>query len=1093
MIKWLIQKVLGTKNAREIKRLWPVVEQINGLEPDTQKLSDDQLRAKTEEFRARLRDQLASSTLIQPNTPAWYDLDHEARMSLKRQRRAVQDRALQHILPEAFAVVREAARRTVNMRHFDVQLLGGMVLHEGKIAEMATGEGKTLVATLSAYLNALTGRGVHIVTVNDYLARRDARWMGPIYRALGLSVGVIQGVDPAERKAGDVSLSFLYEPSFTQTTERFVQLRPVTRQEAYRADITYGQNNEFGFDYLRDNMRFRLEDLVQGEFHYAIVDEVDSILIDEARTPLIISGPAEESTDLYYRLDTVVRRLTKEPHYEVDEKQHAVTLTEEGIRRAEELLGVGNLYDEGNMRLVHHINQALRAHELFKRDVDYMVKDDEIIIVDEFTGRLMPGRRWSDGLHQAIEAKEGVRIREENQTLAAVTFQNYFRMYGKLAGMTGTAATEAQEFHEIYQLDVVTIPTNRPLVRLTSPDVVYKTEAEKFLAVVEEIAELNQRGQPVLVGTISIEKSERLSRMLKEPGPILAHIATVCRWASEELKKESLAEALVMRLTQLLGRPAMLTEDAAAELLGLLKAATPKSTLVFRFEDLVRLAKTLRAVKAGIPHNVLNAKYHEHEARIVAQAGRLGAVTIATNMAGRGTDILLGGNPQFLADDAVREAAGHAVPTAVGTRSREQAGPDQPLTEDERRALVEQCARQAAEDHEKVVALGGLHMLGTERHEARRIDNQLRGRCGRQGDPGSSRFYLSFQDDLMRIFGSDRIAKLMEFKWFQWEEGLPIEHPWVTKSIETAQRRVEGQNFDARKHLLEYDNVMNRQREVIYEQRRRILEGIDLKGLVDGIIEELAEELVEAYAPKDARPDAWDRATLQASLTRQFGIAEPVEISMNDREGLLDQLIEALKRAYAAKEQLITEPLMRQLERSVLLAVVDAKWKDHLYMMDALREGIGLRAYGQRDPLVEYQHEAYAMFRDMVASVKADSVAMLLRIQPAAQAQPVSVFARTPHQELHPAVERAVAQPGTQDARLPGPPLARAGAGKTQDSRKRTSIESRPQTVLRTPGSPFHYTQSPHHGNRPSYRPQRALARQCECAAGCSSDGRRRP
>ncbi|MBI4354452.1 MAG: SEC-C domain-containing protein [Candidatus Omnitrophica bacterium] len=1030
MIKWAIQKILGTKNAREIRRLWPAVERVNRLEPETQRLSDEQLRAKTDEFRRRVREPLASAKLIQPNTPAWYDLEHEERISLKRQRRALHTRVLNAILPEAFAVVREAARRTVNMRHFDVQLLGGIVLHEGKIAEMATGEGKTLVATLSAYLNALSGRGVHIVTVNDYLARRDARWMGPIYHALGLSVGVIQGVDPAERREGELSLSFLYEPTFTQTTERFVQLKPVSRQEAYRADITYGQNNEFGFDYLRDNMRHRMEDLTQQDFHYAIVDEVDSILVDEARTPLIISGPAEESTDLYYRLDTIVRRLSKGPHYEVDEKQHAVTLTEEGIRHAEGLLGVSNLYDEGNMRLVHHINQALRAHELFKRDVDYMVKDDEIIIVDEFTGRLMPGRRWSDGLHQAIEAKEGARIREENQTLASVTFQNYFRMYEKLAGMTGTASTEAQEFHEIYHLDVVTVPTNRTLIRLNNPDVVYKTEAEKFLAVVQEIAELNRHGQPVLVGTISIEKSERLSRLLKEPGPLLTRIGTICQWVSNELAKESLPDDLKTRLAQLVSRPAMLTDSAATETLNQLKAKAPKSILVFRCEDLLRLIQTLTAVKAGIPHNVLNAKYHEHEARIVAQAGRVGAVTIATNMAGRGTDILLGGNPQFLAEDAIRE--------------RERAQSDQPLPDDERRAVFEQFKRQADEGHEQVVSLGGLHMLGTERHEARRIDNQLRGRSGRQGDPGSSRFYLSLEDDLMRIFGSDRIAKLMEFKWFQWEEGLPIEHPWVTKSIETAQRRVEGQNFDSRKHLLEYDNVMNRQREVIYEQRHRILEGIDLKGLVEGIIEEIAEELVEAYAPKDARADAWDREGLATVLTGQFGIAESFEMIASDREALLDQLSEFLKQAYADKKRLIEEPLMRQLERSVLLAVVDAKWKDHLYMMDALREGIHLRAYGQRDPLVEYQHEAYAMFRDMVASIKTDSLTMLLRVQPAGQqAQPVSVFARTPHREVH-----------EERSGLPPPPPAQAEGVKRDLIEQAVGAARQPQTSSPAPVGP---------------------------------------
>jgi len=993
MMKWVVQRLLGTHNARVLKRLEPLVEQINRFEPDVQRLSDDQLRAKTEEFRSRLRQRLDGVRLIQPRSAEWYELTHDERLKLQTQRRAIQQRALDHLLPEAFAVVREAARRTLNMRHFDVQLLGGIVLHEGKIAEMATGEGKTLVATLAAYLNALTGRGVHIVTVNDYLARRDARWMGPIYHALGLSVGVIQGVDPAERRLGDESLSFLYDPTFTQASERFVSLRPVSRREAYSAEITYGQNNEFGFDYLRDNMRFRLHDLVQREFHYAIVDEVDSILVDEARTPLIISGPAEESTELYYRVDKVVERLAKDQHYEVDEKQHTVSLTEDGIKACEDILQVGNLYEESNMRLVHHVNQALRAHELFKRDVDYMVKDGEIIIVDEFTGRLMPGRRWSDGLHQAIEAKENVRIREENQTLASVTFQNYFRMYEKLAGMTGTAMTEAQEFREIYKLDVVTIPPNRHLIRTNFPDVIYKTEAEKFIAVVEEIVELHRAGRPVLVGTISIEKSEKLSRMLKEPGPFLARMAKVCQWIAEELKQESLAEELKQRLSQLASRPGMIGEQTVAELLSRVKAQAPKSILVYRLEALARLAQTIEAVKGGIPHNVLNAKYHEHEARIVAQAGRTGAVTIATNMAGRGTDILLGGNPQFVAEDTIRERQ-------AGVPATGQAGGTE-LSEEEKRVIFAQAKQRAEAEHQQVVTSSGLHILGTERHEARRIDNQLRGRSGRQGDPGSSRFYLALEDDLMRIFGSDRIAKLMEFKWFKWEEGLPIEHPLVSKSIETAQRRVESQNFDARKHLLEYDNVMNRQREVIYEQRRRILEGVELSAVVQDSIDDVAEELVAISAPKEARPDAWELDALRSSLERQFGIAQVGDLTAHTQPELLERVTQLLIDAYQAKEQAVGSDLMRQLERSVLLAVMDAKWKDHLYMMDALREGIGLRAYGQRDPLVEYQHEAYAMFRAMVSSTKADSLAMLLRVQPRPEVQPVSVFARTPQREVH--------------------------------------------------------------------------------------------
>ncbi len=1002
MVNWLLQKIIGTHNERERKRLWPVVEQVNRFEPEIQKLSDAQLRAKTDEFRTRLKAQLDSHTSITSASPEWYERSQDEREALKRQRRVMQQRALDALLPETFAVVREAARRTVSMRHFDVQLLGGMILHEGKIAEMSTGEGKTLVATLAAYLNALTGRGVHIVTVNDYLARRDTRWMGPIYHALGLSVGVIQGVDPAERRMGDESLSFIYDPTWTQTTERFLHLRPVKRQEAYATEIVYGQNNEFGFDYLRDNMRFRKEDLTQGEFHYAIVDEVDSILIDEARTPLIISGPAEESTELYYRLDKLVARLNKGADYEVDEKEHAVSLTEDGIKHSEELLGVANLYDEMNMRLVHHIHQALRAHELYKRDVDYMIKDEEIIIVDEFTGRLMPGRRWSDGLHQAIEAKENVKIRQENQTLASVTFQNYFRMYEKLAGMTGTASTEAPEFNTIYKLDVVSIPTNRPLIRTNFPDTVYKTEDEKFLAVVQEIVQLYRAGQPVLIGTISIEKSERLSRFLKEPASTLKRLGTVTQWALTELKKEAMTEELRKRLEQALARPATLTEAQVSELLVQVKTQLPKSILVYRFEEALRLIQTATTIKDGLPHNVLNARYHEHEARIVAQAGRKGAVTIATNMAGRGTDILLGGNPQALADDVIHE---------------EEAKRQALLGDDEKQAILERFKKQCEEEHNQVVAVGGLHVLGTERHEARRIDNQLRGRSGRQGDPGSSRFYLSLADDLMRIFGSDRIAKLMEFKWFQWEEGLPIEHGMVTKAIETAQRRVEGHNFDIRKQLLEYDNTMNRQREVIYEQRHRILEGVDLRGLVREIINEVADELLETFASKALRPEAWDLAGLREAVSRQFVVQIPEETLTGDRDTLAEKLADAFQSTYDAKAVTIGEEPMRQLERTVLLSVMDAKWKDHLYMMDALREGIHLRAYGQRDPIVEYQREAYQMFQDMIASIKIESLTLLLRVQPVSEAQPVSVFARTPQQELHPEVssqlaERFAPQPG---------------------------------------------------------------------------------
>ena len=855
MIDAILRKIFGTKHERDVKRMMPAVEATNALEPSVQALGDAELRAKTDELRKRL-DAGAS---------------------------------VDELLPEAFAVAREAARRTVGMRPFDVQLIGGMVLHEGKIAEMATGEGKTLVATLPAYLNGLTGRGVHIVTVNDYLAKRDAQWMGPIFHALGLRVGVIQH-----------EASFLYDPAYVTSDIRMTALRPCTRQDAYRADVTYGTNNEFGFDYLRDNMRFTLDELVQRELHYAIVDEVDSILIDEARTPLIISGPADESTDLYYKLDRIIPKLKraativegklseieaqKEGDYIVDEKARAVALTEQGIATCERLLSIDNLYDPQHITVLHHIQQGLRAHALFKRDVDYVVKDGQVIIVDEFTGRLMPGRRWSDGLHQAVEAKEGVRIERENQTLATITFQNYFRMYEKLAGMTGTAETEAEEFAKIYKLDVTVIPTNRPLVRVNLPDVVYKTEREKFNAAVEDIIERNTRGQPVLVGTVSIEKSEQLSKLLK---------------------------------------------------------------------------------KRGIRHEVLNAKYHEREAEIVAQAGREGSVTIATNMAGRGTDILLGGNPDFLSKEMLRKKG--LDPATAATAER--AG-----------ALAE--ARRVTEpEHARVVALGGLHIVGTERHEARRVDNQLRGRSGRQGDPGSSRFYLSLEDDLLRIFGSQRIQKIMERLGM--EEGEPIEHKLVTRAIATAQKRVETHNYEIRKHLLEYDDVMNKQREIIYGMRRQILEGESQAETIAEWTEDFVAGTLDGYAPEDAHPEDWDLGGLGEALFRAFDVRIPPARfgEAVSREGLAELVGAAVRERYAERERELGADLMRALERHEMLVVMDTQWKDHLLSIDHLKEGIGLRGYGQRDPLTEYKKEAFDLFQDMVERVKAAVVERLFKVQ----------------------------------------------------------------------------------------------------------------
>jgi preprotein translocase subunit SecA len=855
MLDAILKKVFGTKHERDVKRLTPNVHAINALEPSMRALTDEALRAKTDELRKRLAD----------------------------------EKELDDLLVEAFAACREAARRTVGMRHFDVQLIGGMVLHSGTIAEMATGEGKTLVATLPAYLNALSGRGVHIVTVNDYLAKRDAQWMGPIYHGLGLSVGVIQH-----------EASFHYDPTYVTSDIRMTALRPCTRQEAYRADITYGTNNEFGFDYLRDNMRFTLDELVQRELNYAIVDEVDSILIDEARTPLIISGPAEESTDLYYKIDRIIPKLKRaativegklseieaevKGDYIVDEKAKAIALTEEGIQTCERLLAIDNLYDPQHMTALHHIQQALRAHALFKRDVDYVVKEGQVVIVDEFTGRLMPGRRWSDGLHQAVEAKEGVRIERENQTLATITFQNYFRMYGKLAGMTGTAETEADEFAKIYKLGVTVIPTNRPLIRINNADVVYKTEREKFDAVAEDIIKCHERAQPVLVGTVSIEKSEQLSKLLK---------------------------------------------------------------------------------KRGLKHEVLNAKYHEREAEIVAQAGRAGAVTIATNMAGRGTDILLGGNPDFLSKEILRKRGLDPATAAPDARTS---------------ALAE-AKRITEPEHENVVAVGGLHIVGTERHESRRVDNQLRGRSGRQGDPGSSRFYLSLEDDLLRIFGSQRIQRIMERLGM--EEGEPIEHKLVTRAIGTAQKRVETHNFEIRKHLLEYDDVMNKQREIIYGMRRQILDGESQQETIEEWIADTLAGTLETYAPGSSHPEDWDVPGLAEALFRTFDVRIPPAhfTEVASREGLEEFTTAEVGKRRESREQELGSELMRALERHVMLIVIDAQWKDHLLSIDHLKEGIGLRGYGQRDPLTEYKREAFDLFQAMVDRVKEAVVERLFKVQ----------------------------------------------------------------------------------------------------------------
>jgi preprotein translocase subunit SecA len=879
----VVARFIGTKHERDVKKLQPLVAAINERETEIKALSDDELKARFLALKGQVQEPLKDAD---PGEPSFREL---------------MQKAFQPAIIPAFALAREAGRRFLNMRHFDVQLIGGMVLHDGKIAEMKTGEGKTLVATLPAALNALAGRGVHIVTVNDYLARRDAEWMSPLYRGLGLSVGVIvHDLDDEQRRA------------------------------AYGADITYGTNNEFGFDYLRDNMKYDLANCVQRGHHFAIVDEVDSILIDEARTPLIISGPAEESTDKYYRIDKIVPKLIKDIDFTLDEKHRQATLTEEGFAKCERLLGLANLSDTSNIEFMHHVYQALRAHSLYKRDVDYVVKDGGVIIVDEFTGRQMPGRRWSDGLHQAVEAKENVKIERENQTLATITFQNYFRMHKKLSGMTGTAETEAAEFQKIYNLDVVVIPTNRTLIRKEYPDVVYRTEKEKFEAVVNGILQednslangirhFHQRGQPVLVGTISIEKSEVIADLLKQ---------------------------------------------------------------------------------SGIPHQVLNAKQHERESRIVAQAGRKGAVTVATNMAGRGTDILLGGNPEQMTRDyflknklAMPYAAAPAVISADG-ESAEAAQPVTPMVlfqhegkifqvpADQWKPVYEQFAEQCKAEHDEVVAMGGLHILGTERHEARRIDNQLRGRAGRQGDPGSSRFFLSLEDDLMRIFGGERVKALMYRLGMT--EGVPIESKLISRKIEGAQKSVEAQNFDARKHLLEYDDVMNKQRETIYAIRRSALEGKDQRDYVLGIAEDVARELVDTYCPREQHPGQWNATQFLAELHSQFGIdakaagADPATLS---HDQLSDATVEAVTKRYEEKEKQFGPELTRWLERRIILDVVDSQWKDHLLSLDHLKEGIGLRGYAQKDPIVEFKKEAFVLFEDMMARIDNETIRYLFHIQ----------------------------------------------------------------------------------------------------------------
>ena len=904
-----LTKVFGSSNQRFLKSIGPIVEKVNSLEPSVKALSDDELRGRTAVFKERVQSVVGDTT------------DKDERKRLERV-------ALDELLPEAFAVVREASVRTTGMRHFDVQLIGGIVLHQGKIAEMRTGEGKTLVATLPAYLNALTGRGgVHVVTVNDYLASRDAEWMGQIHRFLGLEVGCIQNdMDDFERQA------------------------------AYAADITYGTNNEFGFDYLRDNMKFDLATCVQRGHYFAIVDEVDSILIDEARTPLIISGPSDEATDKYKNADAIIPHLKKGEEiegkktgdYVVDEKAHTAVLTEEGVDKAERLLGVGNLYDPGNMELLHCVEQALKAHTLYKLDHQYVVQDGEVIIVDDFTGRLMKGRRWSDGLHQAVEAKEGVEIEKENQTLATITLQNYFRLYEKLSGMTGTAETEAAEFASTYKLDVIVIPTHMPMVRTDFSDVIYRTLPEKWDAVIEEIKECHTKGQPALVGTVSVENSELISR---------------------------------------------------------------------------------RLMKEKVEHNVLNAKYHEREAEIVAQAGRKGSVTIATNMAGRGTDILLGGNPDFMAREFLK---------------KEEIDPDE-ATEEQWQKAFATAKRIVEEEHQEVVDLGGLHIIGTERHESRRIDNQLRGRAGRQGDPGSSRFFLSLEDDLMRIFAGDKVKALMQRLGM--EKGVAIESKMVSKRIAAAQKSVEGRNFEARKHLLEYDDVMNKQRETIYGLRRQLMEEPDQREYLlgdppsAGVAYDLLSDLTRQYLNPDVSQDDWDveNYKLQIKTIYDFDAdREQLDIPNMTTQEVIDKTWERLKVKYEAKEQQIGPEAMRTYERILMLNIIDAQWKDHLLSLDHLKQGIGLVGYGQKDPLVEYKKQSFDLFQEMLDRIDTSTIRSLFNLQVVSEQDPERLQQR----------RRMAARPAA--LKFTGPNQGAAPAGE-ENGKVKTVVRDQPKVGRNEP------------------------------------------